>query len=323
MFSFDTVIGFSQVEEQEEPLQMAITSTAYYFVQKYQDHDVAKTLLQFLGAIARKPKSIYEQIQEADTSKIIEMIEKGDENQKQWFRALFRTRVFSDEKAIACVEKHCNLCSEREVERVFTFCAGKEVDERKLNLVLKCASTVPLQQLIILVTRYFKNYGVHTPLNRMYNKEHLVILLNKMGESNDEFLKELLLLLIQNLKEVLTDLYRECLRDDVYSGRLKNAFSAFKEIITTSNTSFTCLQALINDEILLENYQQLTALLKVLLVTTCIKYDTAITNLIIPLLKKFTEVEINNRCTLNLIKILNVSMYTFQIIHYSVFFCRK
>lgn len=293
----------SKVEEQEEPLQLAVATAAYYVTQKYQDCEITKNFLKMLSNFARKPLSVHELIKQADTAKMVQMIEKGDKNQKQWFKALFRTEVFSDENVMACIEKHLDLCGENEVSRLLSFCGGKEVDQRKLDLILKCAFVIPLEELVILVIRHFWSYGIHTPLNRNYNKERLVVLLNKM-EDNDDFFKEILLLLLQNLKEVLLDLYRECLRNTMHSNHLKKVFTMIQKIVVVGGASVICLEALINEQVLLENHQQLIALIKVLLETECINHNNAINDLIVPLLKKFSDEA--NPCLLYSLKILNV-----------------
>lgn len=268
------------MEENGEPLQTAVASVAYYVVNKFQGYQPAKQLIMMLGPIARKPKSVQELIRSADAAKIVQMIEREDENQKQWFQALFHTQVFSDQKSMACVEKYYKLCGETEVERILSFCRGKEIDDTKLILVLKCVSVIPLSRLVILVTRYFYSYGIHTALNNKINKEKLVLLLNKI-EENEQYKKEMLMLLLQNLKEFLSALYRECLKNFVYSTQLKSTFSDFKEILMVGDAALICLQPLITPQILLENHEQLATLLKTLLETECIEYDTAINGVIV------------------------------------------
>lgn len=256
-----------------------------------------------LSTIARKPKSVQELIHVSDESKVIQMIEKGDENQKQWFQGLLRKQIFSDQKSIACVNKYYHLCTESDVERILSFCRGKEVDEYKLNVVLKCVSTIPLHRLVILITRYFRTYGNQIALNGKYNKDKLVLILNKM-ERNESDLKEILLLLLQNLREVLSDFYRECIKNSVYSSHFKEVFVVFKEIFVIDNVALICLEALLTQEIILENCEQLTALLKTLSETECIPYEMVIYNLIVSSLKKF--IEKNSVCLLNFMTILNV-----------------
>lgn len=294
-----------QVEENGEPLQAAVSSAAYYVINKYEGHQPAKQLIMMMSTMARKPKTVQELIESADSTKMIQMIEKSDENQKQWFQALLRTQVFSNEKSIRCLEKYYKLCDESEVERILSFCRAKEIDDRKLNLVLKCASVIPLSSLVLVITRYFHNYGIHTALNKKSNKDKLVLLLNKM-EDNEHCKKEMLLLILQNLKEVLTDLYRECLKNSVYVNQLKSIFSEFKEIFVVGNASFICLEPLIIKETILENHIQLTALLKTLLETECIKYDIVVNQVIMLHLENFLKHdEISS--VLYLMTIFNVS----------------
>lgn len=294
------------MEENGEPLQAAVASIAYYVMDKFRGYQPAKQLLMMLGTIARKPKSVQELIRFADAAKIVQMIEREDENQKQWFQALFHTQIFSDEKSMTCVEKYYRLCGEAEVERILNFCRGKEIDEKKLNLVLKCVSIIPLSRLIILITRYFHSYGIHTALNSKINKEKLVLLLNKI-EDGEQYKKDILLLLLQNLKEVLFDLYRECLKNAVYSTQLKSIFLDFKEILVVGNASLICLEPLITQQVLSENQEQLTTLLKTLIETKCVKYDTAIKDVIIPQLANFLGDDGDRTFPLGAMIILNVN----------------
>lgn len=59
-----------------------------------------------LKSIARKPKTIAERIQEADSSTIVKMVDDAGEHQILWFRALLNMQALSDVKVIECVERY-------------------------------------------------------------------------------------------------------------------------------------------------------------------------------------------------------------------------
>lgn len=300
-----------QVEEKGENLQTTIASTAYYTVQKYQNYEPATHLIKMLSTIAKKPKSLQEIIQQADSSKMIAMIETNDANQKRWFQALLHTQVFANEKSLACVERHYDLCDEAEVDRLLNLCGGKEIDGKKLRVVLKCAAMLSADQLAILITRYLRRFGTGTPLNGRYNREELVVLLNKMKEKKDDFVKDVLLLLLQNPRVVLSDLYSECLKNSLISENLKSTFASCKEIVVIDDMIVNCLKNLITTEVLGEHYQHYKTLLQVLLATKSITYDKVINDLLSPFAKSLLNDE-NYTCLLYLLCILNVCIYHFH-----------
>lgn len=59
-----------------------------------------------LKSIARKPKTIAERIQEADSSMMVKMVDEAGEHQILWFRALLNMQLLSDVKVIECVERY-------------------------------------------------------------------------------------------------------------------------------------------------------------------------------------------------------------------------
>lgn len=210
-------------------MQIVIAGEAYMVIEHLNKHKSAKHLIGMLGPMAKKPKTINEIILEADVDTIIANIDKGDENQKLWLRGLMNTNVFKNKKASNCLDRWAHLCTQDDVMRLLSLSVHCKEHELKM-LVLKCANVLSIQELEFVTTRYFCEYNTNN-LDTGLVVQEFTTLINKTqsgSEVNDEFIKSLYLLLLQNPEAVLTVLYSECLRANTYANYLKKAFTSIK-----------------------------------------------------------------------------------------------
>lgn len=318
------IIIFVQVEHEGQPLQTAITSEAYFVIEKYQKYPPGQELIQVLANVARKPKSLQEIIQQADTTTIIKMVESGDANQKHWFEALMGTQVLGNESSRKCIEKHYNLCSQADVDRLLNM-SGRHPNNDTKKLILKCVSNLPSNDLIPVITRYFRKFGINTALEDGNIKEQLILLLNKIKEGqgiDDAFIKEVGLLLLQNPEEVLTHLYTECLKNSIYTSCLREVFEKIRQIVIIDNLAIIILNKVINDEIVVQNMQQLLLLLQMKIATGCVTYNKLIFDIILPTGTSFLAEE-KYESLQNVLQIFNVSREIIVVQNHSKQICRK
>lgn len=245
-----------------------------------------------LSTIARKPKSLPELVQQADVSTMITMIAKCDGNQQQWFHALTNTHIFDNEKSMECLEKYCYLCTQDDIDRILNMSTNYN-SPRTTKLALKCASCLPLNELIVVSTRYFRKFGIINNLDDGNIRNQLILLLNcikNVSSINDKLISKVILLMLQNPKEVLEYLYYECLKSSVYSLCLKEVFVANKEIVVINSLAATTLAAVLRKtEISNENTLQIIQLLNVLLETECVTYEEFIEKVMVPSLEQFLQ----------------------------------
>lgn len=264
-----------QIEDEGQPLQTLIAHSAYATIEKFQKHKMAKELIQMLGTIAKKPHSVQEQIRQANPSTMIAMIEKADANQSHWFHALTSTKIFSDKSSMNCVKKYANLCDDADLDRLLNMSVEYKEDEVK-DVVLTCATVLDIEELIIVVTRYFYKFGIINNLDRGTTKQQLVIVMNKMKKDdgldiNSAFTKEITLLLLQNAQEVLQHLFGECLKSCAYTNCLKQLFDGVKEIVAVHGLGLRVLKDVLDKSgVLNENFKEVVQLLKVLVQTGCV-----------------------------------------------------
>lgn len=281
-----------QIEQEDQQLQTLIASSAYLTIEKYQKYKPANELIQMLSTIARKPKSLQELLQHADARTMISMIEKCDGNQKQWFHALTNTHIFDSEESMACLEKYCYLCTQDDIDRLLNMSTNYSSPKTR-KLTLKCVSYLPLNELIVVTTRYFHKFGIINNLDDGNIRSQLVLALNiikNVNSINDSFTSKIVLLLLQNSQEVLKHLYQECLKNSVYSLCLKELFLAVKEIILIQSLAISTLTSVLKSiEISSENTSQIVQLLNILLETDCITHEEFIGKMIVPFLEQFLQ----------------------------------
>lgn len=302
-----------QIEDDGHPLQTLIAHAAYAAIEKFQKHKMAQELIRMLATIAKKPHSAQEQIRHANPATMMAMIEKGGAHQSHWFHALTSTRVFADKNLTDCVKKHSHLCNDADMDRLLSMSVEyKERDEVK-DVVLTCASALDIEDLIVVVTRYFHRFGVNNNLDRGTTKQQLVIVMNKMKrddgvDANSAFTKEITLLLLQNAQEVLQHLFGECLKSCAYADCLKRFFEAVKEIVTVNGSALRVLMELLDkNKVSDENSKEIVQLLKTLTETRCVAGKSLTEEYFLPSFEKFL-VERKYLELRNLLYVFNVSV---------------
>ncbi|CAH1100977.1 unnamed protein product [Psylliodes chrysocephalus] len=223
---------WAEINIDDEILQIAVANKAYLVLQTYQKYPEASELISMLGILARKPKSLTEQIYEADINTIIKKINKKDQDQTSWFRALLKTQIFENKKALECVRTWSHLCNENDVSVLLNWCIKLHTEE-SVSVFIRCASNLTLEELKIVATSHFyKNKFLNLATTDV--EENLTRMLNKFKEDADmenDLTKDVLILFIQQPEVVLSYLYKECLKNNFYLKILTGTFDSIKEIV--------------------------------------------------------------------------------------------
>lgn len=258
----------------DEVLQIIIGEKAYAITEKYQKVEYVKDLVQMLVSIAKKPKSISEMIQEADSITMIDRIYKNDSNQKLWFNALLNTQIFNNKKTMNCIEEWSHLCNLTNVDRILDMTATVKTEKTK-KLALKCADNLCIEDLTIACTRYFFKHGLHNALHSDISTE-ITSLFNKSSESTMQALtKQILLLCLQSPHQVVDILLVECLKSTVYTTFLKEVFAITRDLLQIEQLLFSSLKKMLSTEYALnsDNITNYTALFNILFETNCITWE--------------------------------------------------
>ncbi|KAF5304347.1 hypothetical protein FQA39_LY09726 [Lamprigera yunnana] len=220
--------------EDGTPLQLIIAGEAYVAIEHLQKYKPGIELAQMLASIAKKPKTLSDKILEADVATIIMNVDRCDENQLHWFRALLNTNIFENKLIERCVSKWYKLCTPKDVLRVFQLSLTKDK-----KLALKCATILNPDDLMTVVTKYFWGHSGDWNLN--IDKE-LTILFNKI-ENNQEIDKcrliEIYLLLMQNREMVLHKLCTSCLSKSINVAHFKYIFHTIQKFVIINNFAKT------------------------------------------------------------------------------------
>ncbi|KAL3283917.1 hypothetical protein HHI36_018086 [Cryptolaemus montrouzieri] len=241
--SLDMFIDWAEIDlDSGQTLQSEIAENAYLIMEKYQQFEPASEMIQLLKPFASKPKDLKEQIRMADLDKMVVMVNREDENQRQWFGALVFSPFFSNDKAVECVSNWSHLCMEEDVSRVLNLSLKVNHKEAK-KLAIKCASHLSLSQLILVVTRHFYN-NRFVILNSDVLPE-IVLLFNKLKDSEsmkENVIFELLLLILQNPDASISFILTECVKNTFYVSVLRECFTKLKDILKIHDIGVNCLQ---------------------------------------------------------------------------------
>ncbi|XP_018564198.1 uncharacterized protein LOC108905698 isoform X2 [Anoplophora glabripennis] len=242
--------SWAEVNEGEEPLQSVVAGKAYQVVEEYQKYNGAIELINMLGSIAKKPKTLAERIQAADTPTMIKKVHMKDQDQQAWFKAVLGTQIFNNEDAMKCVHTWAHLCDKDDVARLLKLSCQSGKDEAK-QLAVKCASTLILQELILISTRHFYEHYFNVLVTDTDRVEaQLKLIFNKMNGQTDideDFIKDMCLLLLQGPGIVLKAVFFECIRNKCYIKCYEKLFAAIREIVTIKNFILDCLWQFILD----------------------------------------------------------------------------
>lgn len=277
-----------QIEEDEKILQLSVSEKAYLVIESYHKYNKASELISMLGTFARKPLSLNELIQRADVTTVIRMVDKKDNNQEAWFKALFTTQVFKNKEALDCIGRWPNLCNEDDLTLLLNLNVQKN-DEEFHKLIIKCATCLNLEKLKIVCTRHFYRNKFSHVLNANIEPS-LTILFNKLNESNllfSDLPKEVILLLLQNPIVVLTYIKNECVINKFYTDCLIDTFVKIKEISQIDDVGIMSMTEVLSKNTLnsqnVVNYAYLFRKLQDILYFT--KEDVVIT-ILLPFMKQ-------------------------------------
>lgn len=279
------------------------------FLNKYGKNPLAKELVGMLGTIARKPRSVNELILQADVPKMISVINRGETEQKRWFSALLNTQVLDCEESMKCIDRWAHLCTTSDVTLLINMGVVSK-NPRAKKLVIKCASTLELSDLVLVTIQHFYRNGI-TNFNDNINQE-LVFLFNKIKDKSDEdiFCKELHLLLLQNPEQTLTHVFSECLKNTFYSNSLMCVWPNLKQVLTIENFGINLLNKEItnnppSDQTCRNHSELFNALIK----SEIFRIETILLVMIVPLLQSAYQ-EANYQLLKNELEIIKVVLWT-------------
>lgn len=243
-------------------MQSVIGEEAYHVIEKYQKYEPAKPLMQMITSIAKKPKSLNEIIHEANSTTMILKIEQNPVDRTKWFTALLNTQVFQSKETKECVNRWANLCSSDDLERLLNLSVNHKNEEDVINIIIKCASFFSEDELIIIITRFFRQYGLKSCLRSKNTAQQLTIILNKLEkDAVKEPNKDVLLLILQDPETVLSTLCRESVKNSILLQSLSQTFLSIGEILAVEKLFVNILKKILEENKIeshnLENYKKL------------------------------------------------------------------
>uniref|UniRef100_A0A1Y1M910 Uncharacterized protein n=1 Tax=Photinus pyralis TaxID=7054 RepID=A0A1Y1M910_PHOPY len=215
------------------PLQLVVAEESFCTIDHLKNYEPAACLIDILSTIARKPKPLNDKVLEADLSDIIFQINRGDENQLVWFRALINTQLFKDENAVKCLKKWYHLCTADDVLHLLDHSSSS--DDRAV--VLKCANALNVSDLKNVIIKHFWK---HTNIWKENIGDEFTMFLNKFDHSDDiRETKRMLLFSLQNREYMLQTLYEKCLMKRTNINKYKIIFNEIKDIMDVNSFSTT------------------------------------------------------------------------------------
>jgi hypothetical protein len=217
-------------------------------------------------------------------------VNKADDTQKQWFTALLNTQVLKCKESIKCVDRWAHLCTIGDVSRLLSMSTLIK-DPRAMKLVIKCASTLDTEDLILATVRHFYQDGIYNNLNEDIQLQ-LVLLFNKIKDKNNttEFCKDLYLLLLQNFEKTLSYIFAECLKNTFYTYNLESIWPHLAKIITIDEIGLKVLKREIDINVPNEdNCKNYSELFNELTKNHVYCVESMILNVLLPMLQKAYE----------------------------------
>lgn len=290
-------------------MQRSVSEKAYIIIEKFYKMNEASELISMLGAIAKKPLSIVELIQKSDVSTIIKMINKKDNNQEKWFRALFTTQVFKNKEALSCIDKWAHLCNEDDVTLLLNLSIQTN-DQKFRALIIKCASYLSMESLLIVCTRHFYRNKFSHILNENI-RPSITLIFNKLRENElllDDVGKDIILIILQNPSNALSFINSECTKNKFYTDCMVAVFERMKEISRIDNIGIHSLREILSsDNLDYDNSKNYAYLLKKLHDIEYLTTEDIILKIILPVLKPIVE-ERRLEELVNILQIVQVSI---------------
>ncbi|GJQ82021.1 hypothetical protein Trydic_g6898 [Trypoxylus dichotomus] len=244
----DVFCAWAELQHSNETLQIVIAEKSYHTIEKYKKYEPAKPLIQMLSSIAKKPKTLNELIHEASITTMVTKIDENVEHRNKWFTALLNTQVFQNKEAKDCVKRWTNLCTIEDLERLLSLSVNHKDDEEVVDIIIKCTSFFDEKNLAVLMTRFFYQYGLKNCLKSKNTQPQLIITLNKLEKnSNKEFVKDILLLLLQDPELVLTALLKAVAKSDVLLDSLEDTLKLIAHIMVIENVFSRILKGLLEE----------------------------------------------------------------------------
>lgn len=280
-----------QIDEEEENLQCSVSEKAYLVIETFHKSNEAAELVSMLGAIAKKPLSITELVQKSDMSTIIKMINKEDCNQEKWFRALFTTQVFKNKEALNCINRWAHLCNEDDVTLLLNLNTQTN-DEEFRKLIVKCATCLSLEKLMVVCTKHFYRNKFSHILDE-YIGPSITTLFNKLNENKlllSDLEKDLILLLLKNPLAFFIHIISECVKNKFYTDCMSVTFERIKEISKIDNIGIVLMKEVMNK--IIPNSQNITNYTYLFVKLYAIGYFTLedlILKILFPIIKQSNE----------------------------------
>lgn len=133
-----------------------------------------------------------------------------------------------------CLKNWSQLCTVEDMKRILDMSMNN--NETVVNeIVMKCMAHFSLNDLKIILSRLFYQKGFSQSFETADFKENFKLKLNQIQMGESDFVRDLLLLFLQNSTFVLTELYMECLQCGAFTQCLAKV-NVIKYKNNTSNT---------------------------------------------------------------------------------------
>ncbi|XP_076260599.1 uncharacterized protein LOC143196632 isoform X2 [Rhynchophorus ferrugineus] len=280
--TLDVFCEWAEVEYEEQPLQTVIAGKAYLVIEKYQKSKLASELISLLGNIARKPKTVIEQIQEADIDTIIKKVNTKDENQKQWFKAMLNTRVFNDPKVVQCLSQWWDLCDESDVDRLLNLQLPN--NEKHRELIIQCAKNINVCDLKGVLTIYFYRHkfvwkeDIQREVTKLFNQAQ--------NTFTDDNLKTILLMILRNAYQFFTFFFETVLKAPLEQYR--QVLEVANDILKIDNIGLNIILKLLEEKTPSSlNVDKYFNLFNMLIDCKLYTWDFIVLNMLIPLTDQY------------------------------------
>nr|CAH7752908.1 unnamed protein product [Callosobruchus chinensis] len=288
----DVFCLWAEIEQDDENLQTVIANKAYIVTEHFQGYPDAVELSAMLKTISRKPKTLTEQVREADIPKLIKNINKENRDQKVWFEALLsNSQLLDDKKALDCVQKYTSLCGESDIFHLLDLFAQTKKAALK-KIIIDSSRNLSLDRLMSVMVKHFYRNKFECILSDD-TEAQLTVIFNKISETKcpvQNLQREVSLLLLQSPKAVIRFLYQECLKSSLCTKLLKGSFANLKEIAKINDVGVYVLNEVIKEDLPGPgNVKNYTELLKMLIELDYFSNETAWQKILWPLLKYSQE----------------------------------
>nr|XP_022919643.1 uncharacterized protein LOC111428382 [Onthophagus taurus] len=266
--TIDVFCTWAEIKQGDSPLQLIISEEAYQIIEKYQKFKPAKEFIQMLGSVAKKPRTISDQIRTANVDTIIRKVSEDSENRTKWFRAFLLTDVFANSASIECLKENYQLCTYQDIIYLLKKLIYVKTSEN-IDLFIQCTLNLNNTDLKSLLMRHYYDNGLKNNLGGDQNliEQQLIFILNKLDSNKNNLFREIILLLLREPKMVLKHLYKDCVKSGLVLDYLTETFHELEDFIEVEDLFLVILKEILTEIKLesgnLDNYKRLFSVISI------------------------------------------------------------